>query len=164
MAEEIKDKVETPEVVDDSIEIIKQLKQNTVSKDDYNKLLQKNNELMKAFAERPYDPNIKKAQEPTAEELDKMYLDNVKAIGSHNYHGNLEAAKKLLQLNDDRIRRGEGMVGLPTKGTPTQEDVEGVERTWELMRYAVEKANGSESVYNAVIMDHLLDNNLIKAR
>lgn len=165
MAEEVKDQTQAPEVVqDNSIEIIKQLKENTVSKEDYNKLLAKNNELMKAFAEGTYDPAAKTPKEPTKEELDKMYLDNVKAIGNHSCKSNLEAAKRLLQLNDDSIRRGDGMIGLPTKGTPSQEDVEGVERTWELMRFAVEKANGSESVYNAVIGDHLMDNNLIKVR
>lgn len=158
-------KEQTEEVTtDDSVEIIKQLKQNTVSKDDYNKLLAKNNELMKALAEGTYDPEAKKAQEPTQAELDKMYYDNIRELGNHKYHGNLEAAKRLLQLNDDSIRRGDGMIGLPTKGTPTQEDVEGVQQSWDLMRYAVEKANGSESVYNAIILDHLQDNNLIKAR
>lgn len=162
MSDEIKE--QTEEVVDDSVEIIKQLKQNTVSKEDYNKLQARNNELMKALAEGTYDPETKKAHEPTQEELDKMYTDNINALGKHKYRSNLEAAKRLLQLNDDSIRRGDGMIGLPTKGTPTQEDIEGVEKTWELMRYAVEEANGSESVYNAVIGDHLRDNNLIKAR
>lgn len=157
--------IQTEEVKDETVEIINNLKQNTVSKDEYAKLLAKNNELMKTLANSRYQPEEEHvAKEATPAELEKSYLDNVKAIGSHQYHGNLEAAERLLKLNDDRIRRGDGMVGLPTRGTPSADDVEGVERTWDLIRYAVEKADGSESVYNAIISDHLRDNNLIKVR
>lgn len=148
----------------DATEIIKNLKATTVPKESFEKLQADYNKVLKAFAEGTYDPEAKKAEAPTEEELNKMYVDNYKALGSHNYRSNLEAAKRLLQLNDESIRRGNGMIGLPTKGTPSQEDVEGVQRTWDLMRYAVEKADGSETVYNAIIGDHLQDNNLIKTR
>ena len=163
--EETEANVETTESeASDPIEVIKNLKATTVSKESYDKLQKDYNKILKAFAEGTYDPEAKKAEEPTKAELDKAYVENYKAIGSHSCHTNLEAAKRLLQLNDDSIRRGNGMIGLPTKGTPTQEDVEGVQRTWDLMRYAVEKAGDSETVYNAIIDDHLQDNNLIKVR
>ena len=162
MAENEINEQETELVGDDSIDIITKLKQNSVSKDEFNKLQIEYNKAIKTLAEHSYDPNIKVASEPTEEELQKMFNDNVDKLGKKQYRGNLEAAKRLLQLHDDYERQGKGLVGLPTKGNPSQIDVEETERVWDLMRYAVETANGSESIYNGIINDHLEDNNILK--
>lgn len=95
--------IETPET--NYIEIINNMKQTTVSKDEYNRVLADNRKLAESLATSP----ARSTEEPetpvaTDEDIDLMRR-NLMTINKHQT--NLEFTRQLLDLRDALIARGE---------------------------------------------------------
>lgn len=166
MAEEVKKETESTEVVkDDAVDIIKNLKETTVSKDMYNKLQADHNKLLKALAEgQQLAPQA--LPKPTEEQLKKQYEDNCRYLAENGrkVRSNLQHAKKLIEIEDYRKSHDMPSMFLPQKGTPTADDVAAAEMQESIIRYAIEECQDSEKRYNAIIDDCLKDNIYIRSR
>ena len=155
MAEEVKNE----EVVDNNalVDQVKALKENTVSKSDYEKLQSDYNHLFGEYIKsRPSEE--KDVKEPTEEDKKKAFQKACVTLATNKHMSNIEKAQLYLDIRDYRIEHGEGDIFLPRSGQPTIEDVEKAENQAALMSDAIEQAEGSDLRYNAYISDHLRDN------
>lgn len=142
---------ENPET--DYIAAIQKLKNETVSKTDYDKLVQKNKELLQALIEgrQMEDPN-----EPPADinALRKELFGEDSADLS-----NLEYVTKSLELRDALIKNGERDPFLPwgTHITPTNEDIEAANRAANIFQECIEYANGDSALFTAELQRRTVD-------
>lgn len=134
--------VENVEEMVDPLETLKNLQQNTVSKEEYNKVLKERNRYFNACAngrvveEEPQKPKV-----------------DINALRKDLYGGkdltNLEYVEKTLQLRQALIDKGEPDPFMPIghKYTPTDEDIATAKKLAEGLQYCVERANGDSEVF-----------------
>lgn len=142
---------ENPET--DYIAAIQKLKNETVSKTDYDKLVQKNKELLQALIEgrQMEDPNETPAD---INALRKELFGEDSADLS-----NLEYVTKSLELRDALIKNGERDPFLPwgTHITPTNEDIEAANRAASIFQECIEYANGDSALFTAELQRRTVD-------
>lgn len=138
----------------DPIAIIEDMRNNTVPKDKYNKLMADNAKLMKALAngetiqvEAPNTPNV--------EELRKEYLN-------FENKTDLQIAKDTLALRNALIEAGQPDPFLPNGKNVeiTEQDEIDAERVADLLQYAIDASDGSNGVFLAQLSNKLLDTSL----
>lgn len=145
--EEKEQKIETKEKVDDMtedyLESIKTLKQNTVPKEDYNKLLDENKRLLKTVIDgQPGDietPTTAKHR-PIQEIRDELF---------NKENNNLRYAELSLELRDAVLEDGGEDIFVPSgeKIKPTQEDRDKAEKTAKIFRECIEYADGDSQLF-----------------
>lgn len=127
---------------EDYIDTIKKLKENTVSKEDYEKLVADNKKLIETLAsggtiekEEPKKVDIKALRE-------KLYSDDVNI-------SNLEFCTTALELRNEIIKRGGGDPFLPVgkQIAPTAEDVQKANQVAEALQSCIEYAEGDSAVF-----------------
>ena len=113
--------------VDEYIQTIKNLKENSVPKDKYEALKEEKTKLAKALAgEGDIPDSVRKSQElPDEKELSKMILDPA-AYGLTD----AESTEKVLQAREIALAKGEPdpFLRLGVKSSPTPQDVEGAQK------------------------------------
>lgn len=136
----------------DAIDIITEMRANTVSKDKYNKLKEDNEKLMRALAngetiqvEAPNTPNI--------EDLRKEYFE-------FENKSDVQIAKDILALREAIIESGDQDPFLPNgKGAViTQQDRMDAQAVADLLQYAVDNSDGDNAVFLAQFSSKLVDN------
>lgn len=131
----------------DYIEAIKELKNSTVPKEDYNKLREENQKLLKSLvngetievaAETPVDVN----------ELRK------ELFSADSDLSNLDYATKAVQLRDAIIAQGGKDPFLPwgKQIAPTQDDIESAEKVAEALKMCIEYAEGDSEIFTNELM------------
>lgn len=157
MAEE---EVKNEEVIDNNalVDQVKALKENTVSKSDYEKLQSDYNHLFGEYIKSRPSQTEEVVKEPTEEERKAAFQKDCITLATDKHMSNIEKAKLYLRIRDYRLEQGEGDIFLPRSGQPEQRDVEIAENQAALMEDAIEQAEGSDLRYNAYISDHLRDN------
>ena len=144
---EEKEKIETEQKVDDMtedyLESIKTLKENTVSKEDYNKLLVENKRLLKTVIDgQPGDietpPTAK--HRPIQEIRDELF---------NKENNNLRYAELSLELRDAILEDGgeDPFVPYGEKIQPTQDDREKAEKTAKIFKECIEYAQGDSQLF-----------------
>lgn len=145
--------IENQEEVD-PIAIIEDMRNNTVPKDKYNKLMADNAKLMKALAngeviqvEAPNTPNI--------EDLRKEYFN-------FENKTDLQIAKDTLALRNALIEAGEPDPFLPNGKSVdiTEQDEIDANRVADLLEYAINASNDSNAVFLAQLSNKLLDTSI----
>ena len=148
---------------------IKNLKENTVSKEAYDKVVNDNKVLTKALAEG--DPLPEGAQEgpaPDIKELRKKFLES----GELNL-SNAEYVQNALALRKALIDAGEVDPFIPAgvKAKPSLTDIQGAQKVAEALETWLEAARDSETgkidedIFNAMLKKGIAeDNPLIRAR
>lgn len=135
-----------------AIDIITEMRANTVSKDKYNKLKEDNEKLMRALAngetiqvEAPNTPNI--------EDLRKEYFE-------FENKSDVQIAKDILALREAIIESGDQDPFLPNgKGAIiTQQDIADAQAVADLLQYAVDNSDGDNAVFLAQFSSKLVDN------
>lgn len=156
MAEEVKNE----ETIDNNtlVDQVKELKENTVSKSDYEKLQSDYNHLFGEYIKSRPSQTEGVVKEPTEEERKAAFQKDCITLATDKHMSNIEKAKLYLRIRDYRLEQGEGDIFLPRSGQPEQRDVEIAENQAALMKDAIEQAEGSDLRYNAYISDHLRDN------
>lgn len=152
---------ETSEVKQDNnalVDQVTELKKNSVSKSDYEKLQNDYNHLFGEYIKSRPGKEEEGAKEPTEEEKKKEYQKDCISLATDKHMSNIEKAKLYLKIRDYRLDKGEGDIFLPQAGQPSQDDVEKAENQAMLMRDAIAQAEDSDLRYNAYISDHLRDN------
>ena len=122
---------------------IKQLKQNTVSKEAYDNAIAQNKQLLETIV----NGGGNSTEEPPKEAVDIKALRN--ELFSNKNFVNLEFIDKSLQLRKAIIEQGGGdpFVGRGSKLTPTREDYEAAERTAKILQEMVDNAQGDNDAF-----------------
>lgn len=142
MQEEQKNVTATEAVNDnntDYIEALSRLKQNSVSKEQYDKVLADNQRMINQFVNGGYDKSI--------DEVEKTYRPSqevAKELFSGNEMTNLEFITKSLELRDSVLHEtGKDIfVGSSHDVAPTEEDYQKAQNCADVYRQCIEAADG----------------------
>ncbi len=136
----------------DYIEAINELKANTVSKDQYNKLKAENKQLLDTLVKGGQIEN-KVAEKP---DIEKLRQD---LFGNQNLT-NLEYCEKALQLRDALIEQGEADPFLPSgsHANVSNEDIAAANNVADQLKEIVDYADGDPEVFTMELQRRMVDN------
>jgi len=148
MAEEnkkVQDVAPNSELDNNYLETIKNLKQNTVSKEAYDNLVAQNKQLLDAFVNGSGNPSGEPQEKAEVVDVQKMRNE----LFGNTDMVNLEFVDKSLKLRKAVIEQGgdDPFVGRGSKLTPTREDYEAAERTANILQEMVDNAQGNNDAF-----------------
>lgn len=137
------------EIVEDSnhyIEAIKEMKQNTVSRSEYNKVVEENRNLLKSLV------NGETIDAPTKKE--EIDIDDLRDSLFNRENTNLEYAKKSLLLRKELMARGmeDPFVPVGHNVQTTEADRATAQKVAEALEHCIEYADGDSSVFTNELM------------
>lgn len=145
---------ETKEVLDsqengtasDYIEVINDLKKNTVSKEEYDKLREENKMLLKNIANNVPTPSD---DEPKQEPVDVNKLREELFNTDGQDMTNLDYITKVMELRKALMDRGERDPFLPSGQNilPTDEDIKTANRVAEVYQNCIDVADGNSDIF-----------------
>ena len=140
--------VNTTETEFDPVQAINELKQNSVSKEDYNKVVAEKNKYLKALIDGNQVAEVQKKEPVDIDGLRKELFSGEKDLT------NLEYAKKALELRDAIIERDgvDIFVGRGSKLTPTDEDYEAAQRVADGFQQCIDVAQGDSEIFTRELM------------
>lgn len=135
---------------DNYIEAIKEIKENSVAKEDYLKLKEENKQLLKSLVN---------GETRQVEEKEPVDIDALRNDLFNKDLSNLDYITKSLQLRDELIERGEKDPFLPYGKNilPTDDDIEKAEKVANVLKECVEIANGDSGVFTNELQRRLVD-------
>lgn len=130
------------------LEIIKNYKENSVSKEEYEKVIQENKNLLNQYIEGNQMEDKKGEVDVDTNELRKKLFDVESPLS------NLEYAETALKLRDQVIKETGRDPFLPygQNISPTDEDVKKANNVAEVFRHCIEYANGDDEVFTNELM------------
>lgn len=141
-------------VVDNAayLEAIKELKQNSVRKEDYLKLKEENRNLLNSLV------NGETINNPDAEKK-AMSIDELRNELFNKEHSNLETVELALELRKSLMESGQTDPFLPygEKIVPTDEDIAAANRVATVFQECVDYANGDSDVFTNELMRRTVD-------
>ena len=154
---------EMPNDSADYIEAIKEMKQNSVSREQYEKLKQEKKELLDTLINGGQVEMIDPATKPSIDDLRKQLFSKEAADKGMT---NLEFVTKSLELRDAIIESGGTDPFLPIgRGIElTRDDYEAAEFTAEQFRECIDIAQGNSEVFTNELMRRTVDNSLPTAK
>lgn len=150
--------VETPEQEDSNkqyIDIIKDLKTNTVSKDRYNQLMEENKHLLQSLVNG-------EVVTPVAPEVEKPPIKDLVSEMRGRNMSDISFVEKALEFRD-RVLEETGEDCFVSKGhniTPTQESYIAAQKTADIYRECLDYANGDNKVFINELQRRMIDNSL----
>ena len=137
----------------DYIEVIKDLKENTVSREQYMKLKAENKKLIQTLVEGSGE--VSGAAAPKVD-VNQLRRDLFNVDGSLT---NLEYVDKALQLREALIEQGDKDPFLPwgKQISPTDADISTANKVATVLQECVDYANGNPSVFQSELMRVLED-------
>lgn len=145
----------------DYIEAIKEMKQNSVSKEAYNKLKQENKQLLDSIINgKEINNNYEKEEPVDIKELRKnMFTTECDMT-------NLDYVSNALKLRDALIEKGEKDPFLPVgeKIIPTEEDIATANRVANILRDCVEYADGDSAIFTNELQRLTIDSSPMRRR
>ena len=155
MINENEQSVSQQENVNDStdyIEALKEMKQNSVTRESYDKLKQENKQLLDALVNGK-EIEMKKEEPVDISQLRKDLFNKDKQMT------NLDYVSNALKLRDALIERGERDPFLPygDKVSLTAEHYEKAEQVAAVLHECVEFADGDSGIFSAELQRHLKD-------
>lgn len=147
----------------DYIEAIKEMKQNSVSREQYEKLKKENKELLDTLINGGQVEMIDPATKPSIDDLRQQLFSKEAAEKGMT---NLEFVTKSLELRDAIIESGGTDPFLPIgRGIElTRDDYEAAEFTAEQFKECIDIAQGNSEVFTAELMRRTVDNSLPTAK
>lgn len=163
MEKEVVENVTEKEPTKSLVEQVKDLKENSVSKEEYAKLEETNKELMAALI----DGKQVSTNQPEAEKVDIFGL--VKEMREmDNTSLDIDYCKKALEYRNAVIEQygEENDPFCPTQArfTPTSEDKEKAQNVADVMQQCIEEANGNNAVFIALMQERTRDVRLPKKK
>lgn len=137
---------DTTETEFDPVQAINELKQNSVSKEQYQKVVEEKNKYLKALI----DGN----QVAEAQPKEPVNIDELRKSLFGEELNNLDYAKKALELRDAIIEK-EGkdiFVGRGSKLTPTTEDYECAQHVADVFQQCIDVAEGDSEIFTRELM------------
>ena len=140
----------------DYIDQIKKLKENSVSKDDYDKLRLDNKRLIDALAN---GTQVEGVVEPKVNAVEKINNLRSKLFGKGSNLDNLEYCKTAIELRDALIENGERDPFLPFghNVVATDSDHETSERVANVMRECIDYADGDSDIFTNELQRRTVD-------
>ena len=147
----------------DYIKAINEMRQNSVSREQYEKLKGERDELLDTLINGGQVEMIDPASKPSIEELRKELFSKEAADKGMT---NLEFVSKSLELRDAIIESGGTDPFLPIgRGIElTRDDYEAAEFTAQQFRECIDIAQGNSEVFTAELMRRTVDNSLPTAK
>ena len=139
----------------DYIDQIKKLKENSVSRDDYDKLKADNKKLIDALASGTQIDVV----EPKVSAVDKINELRKKLFGKGNNLDNLEYCKTAVELRDALIENGDRDPFLPFghEVVATDSDYESANRVANVMRECIDYADGDPDIFTNELQRRTVD-------
>lgn len=135
----------------DYLEAIKDLKQNSVNREDYEKLKAENKKLLNAVVNgQSVEVETSPAYRDVNDIRDELF---------NHEHNNLEYIKLALELRNTLIAKGETDPFLPVgkQISPTREDVEKAEMVAQVYQECVDYAEGDSALFTQELMRRTRD-------
>lgn len=147
----------------DLIKAIKEIKQNSVSREQYEKVQNEKQELLDALINGGQVEMIDPSTKPSIEDLRKGLFSKEAAEKEFT---NLEFVERSLELRNAIIENGGMDPFLPVgKGIDlTREDYEAAEFTAQQFQECIDIAQGNSEVFTAELMRRTVDNSLPTAK
>ena len=140
----------------DYLAAIKELKQNSVDRSEYDKLRAENKKLIDAVVNG--QPG---QEEPAVSKHSKEQIDDLRndLFNSPRELNNLEYITKAMELREALIENGEPDPFLPVgkQISPTRDDLEGAEKVAQVYRECIEYADGDSEVFTNELMRRTRD-------
>lgn len=140
----------------DYITAIKELKQNSVDRSEYEKLRAENKKLIDAVVNG--QPG---QEEPVVSKHSKDQIDDLRneLFNSPKELNNLEYITKAMELREALMENGEPDPFLPIgkQISPTRDDIEGAEKVAQVYRECIEYADGDSEVFTNELMRRTRD-------
>lgn len=124
---------------------IKDLKANSVSREEYDRLRAEHSTLTKALAEgKSVDPVDEPKNEKTIEEIVKDVLGNKQM-------NNLDYVKQALSYREQMLEKGKADPFCPNSRVRpnTRDDIDKAEKVARILKECVDAANGSSELFNS---------------
>lgn len=138
-------------------EVLVQMKENMVPKEEAQKWQQKYNELFRSVANGTFSGEDK-VSEKTEEELKADFEGKIKRLGdSTNKISPLDMFQTMLDIDDYLTSHGQRSGFAPSEGEITPEIETSCEKTRDLLRTVIERSEGSNEVALAYLGNHLTD-------
>ena len=140
----------------DYIAQIKNLKENSVSKDDYNKLKADNKKLIDALAN---GTQVEGVVEPKVSAVENINNLRKKLFSKGSNLDNLEYCKTAVELRDALIKNGERDPFLPFghNVVATESDHETAERVANVMKECIDYADGDSDIFTNELQRRTVD-------
>ena len=147
MAEENRIEDETLSADANLLKKFEELKKNSVSKDEYNRVMELNAKLVESLSEHTETHHEDKPEEP--KDLKKMSAD---LLDLENVT-NLEYMKKSLEWRKEVIKQGHKDPWLATSDhtAPTPEEIANVEAVEKGVQACIDECNGNPKIFNALM-------------
>lgn len=141
---------------EDYLEIIKEMKKNSVSKEDYDKLREENKKLLSSLVngeEIEVDSSEEEEEAPkrTREEIIKSIDDNCSSLFvEDNSMSNLECAKRIIKYHDDMIELtgNDPFENTGDKFIASDSDKSSPKKTYEYLKNCVEQSQDDPVAFN----------------
>ena len=140
----------------DYLAAIKELKETSVARSEYDKLRAENKKLIDAVVN--WQPG---QEEPVVSKHSKEQIDELRndLFNSPKELNNLEYITKAMELREALIENGEPDPFLPVgkQISPTRDDIEGAEKVAQVYRECIEYAEGDSEVFTNELMRRTRD-------
>ena len=163
LPEEEENVVTVEDNTNDYIAQIKNLKENSVSKDDYDKLRLDNRRLIDALAN---GTQLEGKVEPKIDAVDKINELRTKLFSKGSNLNNLEYCDTALQLREALIGNGERDPSLPFGHNvlATDSDIETANRVANVMRECIDYADGDSDIFTNELQRRTVDISIPKKK
>ena len=140
----------------DYINAIKELKQNSVDRSEYNKLRAENKRLIDAVVNGQPGQEEQVVVKHSKEQIDDLRND---LFNSPRELNNLEFITKTMELREALMENGEPDPFLPVgkQISPTRDDIEGAEKVAQVYKECIEYAEGDSEVFTNELMRRTRD-------
>ena len=140
----------------DYIAAIKELKQNSVDRSEYDKLRAENKRLIDAVVNGQPGQEEQVVVKHSKEQIDELRND---LFNSPRELNNLEFITKTMELREALMENGEPDPFLPVgkQISPTRDDIEGAEKVAQVYKECIEYAEGDSEVFTNELMRRTKD-------
>ena len=140
----------------DYIAAIKELKQNSVDRSEYEKLRAENKKLIDAVVNGQPGQEEQVVVKHSKEQIDDLRND---LFNSPRELNNLEFITKAMELREALMENGEPDPFLPVgkQISPTRDDIEGAEKVAQVYKECIEYAEGDSEVFTNELMRRTRD-------
>ena len=147
----------------DYIDQIKKLKENSVSKDDYDKLRLDNKRLIDALAN---GTQLEGKVEPKISAVEKINELRTKLFGKGSNLDNLDYCKTAVELRDALIENGDRDPFLPFGHNviATESDIETANRVATIMKDCIDYADGDSDIFTNELQRKTVDISIPKKK
>lgn len=140
----------------DYLAAIKELKENSVDRSEYDKLRAENKRLIDAVVNGQPGQEEQVVSKHTKEEIDDLRNE---LFNSPRELNNLEYITKAMKLREALMENGEPDPFLPVgkQISPTRDDIEGAEKVAQVYKECIEYADGDSEVFTNELMRRTRD-------